>query len=304
MTNLLASDLREDLVAAGHLVATGVPGLYGRGAAFEDLLERLDALVSTLAASDGAERLRFPPALPRRELERSGYLKGFPHLAGTVHAFAGDERDHRELLAALDEGREWTGRQRPTELALVPAACYPVYPTLAARGPLPAGGCLVDVASWCFRHEPSAEPTRLQLFRMREQVRIGEPDAVQRFRALWLERGQRMVEKLALPGRIDVAHDPFFGRGGRVLATSQKEQGLKFELLVPILEGGPPTACLSFNYHQDHFGRTFGLRTAEGEPAHSACVGFGLERLAIALLRHHGLNIARWPRAVRATLWG
>lgn len=304
MTTALAPNLREELLAAGLLVATGVPGLYGRSAAFEDLLERLDGLVSALTADDRAERLRFPPALPRRWLESSGYLKGFPHLAGTVHAFAGDERDHRDLLAALETGRDWTARQLPTDLALVPAACYPVYPALAARGPLPAGGALIDVASWCFRHEPSQEPTRLQLFRMREQVRLGRPEEVLEFRATWLERGRRMVERLALPCTVDAAHDPFFGRGGRMMATSQRDQGLKFELLVPILEGAPPTACLSFNYHQDHFGRTFGVRSADGGVAHSACVGFGLERLALALLRHHGFATARWPRAVRALLWG
>lgn len=305
MTIALAPDaLLDELLAAGLLLPTGVDGLYGRSAALEELLERLDGLVSAVTMEDRAERLRFPPALPRRTLERSGYLKGFPHLAGTVHAFVGDERDHRALLVALEEGRDWTERQRPTELALVPAACYPVYPTLAARGPLPTGGALVDVASWCFRHEPSREPTRLQLFRMREQVRLGSPEEVRAFRAAWLERGRRMVERLALPCTIETAHDPFFGRGGRVMATNQKDQGLKFELLVPILEGASPTACLSFNYHQDHFGRTFGLRTPTGEAAHSACVGFGLERLAIALLRHHGLAPERWPRSVRAVLWG
>ena len=297
-----APDFLRELSAAGLLLETGVPGLYGRSARFEALIEAIDQFLTRFTAADGAERLRFPPALPRRELERSGYLEGFPHLVGTVHAFTGDEREHRALLTDLEAGRDWTMRQRPTAVALVPAACYPVYPTLAARGPLPERGVLVDVASWCFRHEPSRKPTRLQFFRMREQVRIGEPEAVRAFRDDWLERGRRLAGDLALPFEIASAHDPFFGRGGRILAASQEEQGLKFELLVPILEEGGPTACLSFNWHRDRFGRTFGLRTARGEPAHSACVGFGLERLALALLRHHGLDPERWPRAVRAVL--
>lgn len=303
MTTVLAAGLLDRLIEAGLLVATGVPGLYGRSRAFEDLLERIEALVSALAEGDGAELLRFSPALPRAEFERSGYLKSFPHLAGTVHAFEGDERDHRALLSELQAGRDWTGRQRPTRLVLTPAACYPVYPTVAARGRLPPEGALVDVSSWCFRHEPSDEPTRLQLFRMREQVRIGTPGQVRDFRARWLERGRHLADRLALPCTLEVAHDPFFGRGGRVMATSQRDQGLKFELSVPILEGAPPTACLSFNYHQDHFGKAFALETADGEVAHSACVGFGLERLAIALLRHHGLDPRTWPPAVRAVLW-
>ena len=33
----------------------------------------------------------------------------------------------------------------------------------------------MDVFSYCFRHEPSVDPARMQMFRMREFVRIGEP---------------------------------------------------------------------------------------------------------------------------------
>jgi hypothetical protein len=34
----------------------------------------------------------------------------------------------------------------------------------------------------------------------------------------------------------------------------------------------------------------------------SGCVGFGLERLALALFRHHGLDPAHWPEKARAAL--
>ncbi|MCS6879586.1 MAG: hypothetical protein NZP72_14965, partial [Geminicoccaceae bacterium] len=94
----------------------------------EDLLARLEALVDGFAAEDGAERLRFPPACARADVERSGYLEGLPHLLGTVHAFAGDEREHRALLAESRDGRDLTRSQRSTAIVLAPAACYPVYP--------------------------------------------------------------------------------------------------------------------------------------------------------------------------------
>ncbi len=58
-----------------------------------------------------------------------------------------------------------------TQVALSPAACYPVYPT--CTGMVPAQGRLVTVTNWVYRHEPSPEPTRLQSFRMREFVRVG-----------------------------------------------------------------------------------------------------------------------------------
>jgi hypothetical protein len=36
--------------------------------------------------------------------------------------------------------------------------------------------------------------------------------------------------------------------------------------------------------------------------AHSACVGFGLERVALALFKRHGLDVGDWPREVRDVL--
>jgi len=288
----------------GLLIRTGVDGLYGRSGAFESVVDALDRLITRLGAADHAEVMRFPPGMSRPAFERSGYLKGFPNLAGTVHSFCGDAAGHAEILACVDEGRDWTGQQEATDIILTPAACYPLYPAAAARGPLPAGGRLFDLQSYCFRREPSLEPTRMQLFRMREYVRMGSPEQVLAFRESWLARGTDMIRDLGLPLAIDVANDPFFGRAGRMLANNQRAQGLKFELNVPVNSVEKPTACLSFNYHQDHFGSTWELRQADGSVAHTACVGFGLERITLALLRHHGLDLAAWPEAVRHTLWG
>jgi len=144
----------------------------------------------------------------------------------------------------------------------------------------------------------------MQMFRMREYVRAGTPEQVTSFRESWLERGRELIAEVGLPFEVDLANDPFFGRTGRIMAAGQREQGLKFELLVPINSAVSPTACLSFNYHQDHFGETWGIRTAAGEVAHTACVGFGLERVALALFKHHGLDVAAWPTGVRKALWG
>ncbi len=36
---------------------------------------------------------------------------------------------------------------------------------------------------------------------------------------------------------------------------------------------------MSFNCHQDHFLRLYGIHSQDGEIAHTACLGFGLERI-------------------------
>ena len=298
-----AHGLLDCLLAAGLLFDTGVDGLYGRSGDFERVVEALDRLATAAGADLAAEVMRFPPGMSRTQFERSGYLKGFPQFAGTVHCFCGDERDHRALLRRLDAGEDWTTRQQGSEVTLTPAACYPAYPIVARRGPVPPQGVTIDVASYCFRHEPSREPTRMQMFRMREYVRIGTPAQVEAFREDWLRRGDVMMQRLRLPHQVDVANDPFFGRGGDMLAGSQREQRLKFEMLVPVNDSDGATACLSFNYHVDHLSQAWGLRGADGAVAHTACVAFGMERLTLALFRHHGLRLADWPPQVSEALW-
>ena len=293
----------DGLMAHGLLLATGVDGLYGRSGAFEDVIARFDALISTFGDGDGAAVVRFPPGMNKALFEKSGYMKSFPQLAGTVHAFDGNDQEHAQLLEQMGAGEDWTAGQAATDIVLAPAACYPLYPAVAKLGMLPVEGRLYDLNSYCFRREPSKDPARMQMFRMREYVRIGTPEQVVAFRKTWLERGQALVGKLGVPFTVDVANDPFFGRAGRMMSASQRDQGLKFELLIPIESAEKPTACLSFNYHQDHFGSTWGIATSAGEVAHTACVGFGMERITLALFKHHGFDVAKWPAAVRGILW-
>ncbi len=289
------------LVEHGLIVPVGVPGAFGRGAVFEDVLERFDALVRRVGAPDGAESMTFPPVVDRRVIEKVHYLESFPHLCGAVHSFFGNAIQALALAERAGSGGDWGQLLGQTGVVLAPACCYPLYPTLA--GTLPAQGRLVTLLGWAYRHEPSPEPTRMQSFRVREYVKAGTPEQVLAWRDQWLQRGLDLLLSLGLPAQTDIAADPFFGRRGKLLATNQKEQKLKFEVLVPVISLTEPTAVCSFNFHQDHFGSTFGIRTADGDVANTACLGFGLERVTMALFKTHGFEPADWPAAVRAQLW-
>ncbi len=296
-----AARFYEELVKNRLIIPVGVPGAFGRGPVFEEVLAGFNALISRLAHSDGAEVMLFPPIIDRRVLERSDFLDSFPQLAGTVFSFFGNDKQHKELSEKVHAGQPWAELQGMTSVVLNPAACYPVYPSF--QGTVPENGRLVDMQNWVYRHEPSPEPTRMQAFRVREFVRAGTPEMVVAWRDTWVKRGVEILTSLGLPARPDVASDPFFGRGGRMLAVSQKDQKLKFEVLVPVISEEHPTAVCSFNYHQDHFGHTFDIKTEGGNTAHTACLGFGLERCVMALFRHHGCDVGAWPKEVRDRLW-
>src|SRR5271154_2337668 len=254
-------------IAEGLFRSMGVDGVYARTALYAHAVERLERYI-TRQRDPKAEIMEFPPVMSRMQLEKSGYLKSFPNLLGCVCALHGSEASIRSAVERYDNGGDWTTSLTSSDLVLSPAACYPVYPIAAARGKLPPGGWQFDIEADVFRHEPSQSLDRLQSFRMREFVRIGAPEEIVAFREKWMAKAPVLAGELALPHTIDVANDPFFGRVGQVMAVSQRQQALKFELLIPYHAKATPTACMSFNYHREHFGNVWNMRDERGEPAH------------------------------------
>jgi seryl-tRNA synthetase len=279
----------------------GVGGVYARTGLFERVIDGLTALISRERPAD-AEIFKFPPVMSRAQVEKAGYLKSFPHLLGCVNCLHGTELEIRAIVDSAGTGKDWVGALSATDLVLAPAACYPIYPMVAARGLVTAGGLRFDVTCDCFRHESSHELGRFQSFRMREYVCVGTANEVLGFRERWKVRAIELANQLLLPHQTTAASDPFFGRAGKMMAVSQVEQELKFELLIPINSVESPTACMSFNYHQAHFGETWGIETGSGGVAHTACVAFGMDRLALAMFATHGIALEKWPRDVREAL--
>jgi seryl-tRNA synthetase len=290
-----------DGVARHLFKPSGVDGVYGRTGEYESVIEALAALI-TRHRPASAEVFRFPPVMSRASLEKQGYLQSFPNLVGAVCCLEGSDKEITASANKNDNGGSWTEDLVPADLVLAPAACYPVYPIAAERGVVPDEGYVFDVASDCFRHEPSRNVDRFQTFRMREYVRIGTPEQIQAFREPWVERAKGIADLIGLPYTVDVANDPFFGRVGTMMASQQRADALKFELLVPVRAKDSPTACMSFNYHKEHFGEVWGLHNAKGEVLHTGCVAFGMDRLAVALFVIHGAKVTAWPVSVREAL--
>jgi hypothetical protein len=134
---------------------------------------------------------------------------------------------------------------------------------------------------------------------MREFVRLGGEADCHAWRDAWLESAEAWVRELGLIPKRVIANDPFFGRAQRLLRATQREQELKWELVVEV---GPAhsQAVASCNYHKSHFGEVFEIADSTGQPAHSACAAFGYERLALALAHRHGADQRRWPASVRS----
>ena len=294
-------ELRDRLLDAELLFPTGVEGLYARSEIYQGILNAVDAMVHRWGSGLEATMVYLPPVLSRTTFDSTNYLQSFPDLMGSVHVFRGNDRDHAELLRRVEADGDWPALLEPGEVVLSSAACHALYPMCSGR--LPAGGRRYEVSGFCFRHEPSTDPARMQAFNMHEVVYVGDPDEAQRHRDEGLAHGLDLLRGLGLEVTPIPANDPFFGRLGSALAAGQLEEELKLEGVSPIYSPEHPTAIMSANCHRDHFGLPFGIETDSGEVAHSACVAFGVDRIAVALLARHGFDPADWPGPVRAQLF-
>src|SRR5580692_1972649 len=95
-----------DSIAEALLLPTGIDGVYARTAIFETVVDGLAAFISSYREAD-TEVLRFPPVMSRRQIEKSGYLKSFPHFLGCVSCLGDDESHVRESVDRYEAGGDW-----------------------------------------------------------------------------------------------------------------------------------------------------------------------------------------------------
>jgi len=289
------ADIQDD-----RPVPTMAPGVYLYPGSFETIIGLLRTGITALAAGQPFRRLAIPPVISRRTIERAGYVKTFPQLLGTVHSYTGDAKTWGKLMPLVDDGGPWHSEQAISDLVLLPAACYPVYQTLLEQqldGPRK-----FHVEANCFRQEATSETGRLRTFRMVELVTAGTEDYCLDYRDHWLKRVESWFTALGLDVTIEVADDPFFGPGKKLYQAAQRMQELKFELRVPVAEN-LVQAIASANFHKDHFGEAFDF-TVDGAVGNTACMAFGMERVAFALTHRHGNDPERWPADVLAAIAG
>lgn len=240
-----------------------------------DGLDYIDKRVLEIASSLGALEMQYPALIAREVLEQAGYPRAFPHLlmlvsrnvlpqsADTDHSLwagraAGDTQDCRDA-------HDW---------CLSPAVCYHAFADLAGR--VIETPAVLTARGRCFRAESvTVAGIRQVEFEMREIVLVG-PIA-------WIdacaEAAKRAVETIAvelgLSGEWQAAADPFFLPAASGRAMLQRLLKVKLEYQSP---GAGGLALSSINRHGAFFGQRFSIETPEGEPIHTACIAFGLDR--------------------------
>lgn len=295
----------EALAEAGAVTETG-EGQVAIGEPLLMLFQYFDgALVGMLTSSFAARQFQYPTLIRAQTLERAGYVKAFPHHLLFVTRPDNDidvYRDIRETYADAPLDSRLLTHCRNVDYCLPPTMCYHTFSQYQGRTVGADGIEVVTARGKSFRFEAgySATLERLWDFTIREMVFMGTRDEVLQARELVMSKTFALMEALGMSGHCELSNDPFFGSADTAdRIGSQRMLELKYELRLPV--GVDRTIAVgSFNFHNDLFGRAFGIEHSTGEAAWSSCVGFGLERLVYAFVCQFGLDRRHWPAPLRA----
>ncbi|MGZ2361452.1 hypothetical protein LRE75_33040 [Streptomyces sp. 372A] len=295
----------------GRLLETGAVSAAGEGqvAIGEPLLSLFayfDRSVREMLARDfTATEYRYPTLISTRALETSGYITSFPHhlmLVSRLHNDIDVYRAFQEKYADAGVDSTVLGYCGNVDYCLPPTMCYHTFHQFQGRT-LESGRLhVVTSRGKSFRFEAAYAATleRLWDFTIREVVFMGSREDVLDARGRFMRQVLDYVDGLGLSGSCEVGNDPFFSgadTGARI--WSQRLMELKYELRLHI-GADHSIAVASFNFHDDLFGKAFGIDQGVDGPVRSGCVGFGLERLVYAFLCQYGVDPERWPDAVRS----
>jgi hypothetical protein len=298
------SDPHPALEQMGELHKYG-PGRFGVGPRVLELIELFDRDVQLLAEQEAAVPFQFPSLIGADVLDRCRYLRSFPSALTMVSHLREDLSAIQEFarIAAWDGERlvHTPGGLSAIQCLLAPSVCFHLYAWLAKRS---MENARVTALGKCFRYESRnmAGLERLWDFTMREVIFVGPGPYVLDHRNKIIDESARLLDRWDLAYEIRSATDPFFIEDYASMSAFQLAFELKFEVLVALPYSQKDLAIGSFNYHQDFFGRSFDIMGADGAPIHTGCVGFGLERVALAFLAQHGLDPKAWPVEVATRL--
>ena len=298
-----SKDPMPELLAKGE-VSEEHTGIFTFGPLLAHLIEVFESQYLDLAAIFDAQPYRFPTLISAEKLGRVQYFRAFPHSL----TFATHLREDLDLIDDFSKNTSYeeSGLNTPInsfskiQALLSPAVCYHLYFALADKA-LPGGSLIATAVGNCFRYESNNMTSleRMWNFTMREIIFVGPAEFVLENREKARLHMREVFADLGMAYRVESANDPFFVGEYRKQAAFQNAFQLKYEIQAALPFKDETLAVGSYNYHQDFFGRNLNIELPDGNPAHTGCVAFGLERMAYAFLAQFGFDKLKWPASVR-----
>jgi hypothetical protein len=320
-----AADLRESAAVANKLQRGGQRRILGSAVTAKSLglnmygwsagalMQSLDRfLARCLIHGMDATPLSVPSLVPSRVVHKAGYFETSPQHLSFIAPVTNDADRFDELMGRLSERPDETLRlisspevlhyTRDPQYLLNPAVCLHCYEAMEGAVISDPSSVVFTAVGSVFREESGNlnNEERLYEFSMREAVLLGSPEGVEENCAPLFDLLVMVGVMTGLEFEVRTASDMFYRDGARARLMSQLLSDSKVELLVTDPGTGRRIACASLNRHGSHLSIPFNIRVQGGKPAVTACLGFGINRLAHVLGRAYGHDLGAMAEAVAA----
>ena len=240
---------------------------------------------------------KLPNVISIDSLAKTNHLSSFPeHLHFISHLEQNlDNIDGYSNSIKSDTSQFKTeSKTSNPEIVHNPSTCYNCFAAL--KNKKITENMAITAKSSCHRYEASNhnELGRLLEFDLREVIFLGSPEYVRQTREKTLELVKLLSEEWELGGSLQSENDPFFTSDFEVKAKHQRNMKMKYEFRAYLTRSNQSLSIMSSNLHSLTFSKAFNI-TCDSWPVHTGCLGFGIERFAIALISQHGSNIEKWP---------
>lgn len=273
-------------------------------------LQFLDfALVQKFARPFDALEEKFPNVISAKKLIKTNHLSSFPEHLNFVNNIKPDLKTldnfgENAKTGHLPELIENKILSAPT-LIHNPSTCYHCYASRSQQT-LNENLAITALAS-CHRFESAnhSQLGRLMEFSLREVIFLGSPDYVRTTREKCLDLIKDIASDWEIGGVLQTENDPFFTSDFEIKADHQRKMKMKYEYRAFLEDDDSEgLAIMSSNLHGLTFSKTFNIM-GKNWPVHTGCIGFGLERMLIAIISQHGSEPEFWPDKLRKewSLW-
>lgn len=308
-TGTFAEDPHEALISSGQFVEVG-RGVAVLSGPLLKLVRALDALFFRFAIDElQCVEQDVGTTVSVETLYKCGYLSSFPQHAIFASPLKSNVRHLDTLSQSAAAGNPieelpWSEMvDRPKQI-LTPTVCYPLFESLKGKS-ISDEGLSVTALAKCHRYENKNTRglSRLQTFLMREFVFWGQADYVREQLEASQNYAVELFQSWGAGFVLQTACDPFFGGTVANKRFFQNFMKMKFELRMDLPYADTTLSIGSFNNHADSLTNKFNIGLDSDDKCVSGCVGFGYERLALALMAQFGVDLESWPKAIKEDLF-
>lgn len=244
---------------------------------FLSIMDLFDQIILKWAKEDNAEIFMYPDIISIEKISSCRYIEQFHHNCFFNYTSNSDEYNEHKMI--------------PTDYIHNPSICMHSYIQQEGNIINTKEPVVLTAKGKCLRNEAKEYHTldRLLDFTMREIVFMGSEDFVLQKRKKYMELSNQLMKDLNIIGNIKASNDPFFKREDERKSDYQRKFKLKYELNFADMDEDREVAVGSFNFHGIHFGRAFQIKTEENRYIYTACMAFGLERMAYTFITQAGV---------------